>query len=448
MKSLNFKKTSEASGKGTFSFDTFEKDASFKIEFYIGKEAIVFMDESFFSEFSVKLANLRNQKPIEASLSGNLNNGSKIHIDKIILINVAGLKKGKSTPIKFKVFSPIVVSNESLKTVKGKTEIHYYITNFEFTGCEKTIYPKGGWKLDHFSVRFDGYTFNIKQVEKHKEIIEHLKKNKTSSITAEIIVKADLKEKDKLFPIIANICDILSFATGNSVVPITEEHLSNGKFVWRKTTSMRVDDFRSGDQLIPHLPPETIKEFTIKAYPNYTKLKNKLGLNVLINYYLLMKSSPILDVRCLLGFILLECLSNHTQEFYSKDGKPIESSMKKSKINKLDKILPKSNNLSKKTKDKIIQEFVYQFPSLQDSIKRLMDEFGMKYKKKEADIWKLRKEFIHKGMYPKNTTNHIQIYRDIVHFIDRLLLHILNYNGEFLNIADAYKTEKLIFSLR
>ena len=36
-----------------FSFDTFEKDASFKIEFYIGKEAIVFMDESFFSEFSV-----------------------------------------------------------------------------------------------------------------------------------------------------------------------------------------------------------------------------------------------------------------------------------------------------------------------------------------------------------------------------------------------------------
>jgi len=446
MKDATFRKIAEEKGKGTFSFDSFEKEASFKIEFYIGKEALIFMDESFFSEFSVKLSNLHNQKQIEASLSGTMDNGSKIHIDKIILINTAGLKKGKSTPIKFKVFSPIVVCNESLKPTKGKTEIHYYITNFEFIGCEKTIYPRDGWKLDHFSVSFDGYTFNIKQVEKYNEIIKHLKKNKTTSITAEIIVKAELKDKDKLYRIVTDICDILSLATGNSVVPITEEHLSNGKFIWKKTTSMRVEDFRSGDQLVPHLPPEAIREFTIKAYPNYTELKDDLGLNVLINYYLLMKSNPILDVRCLLGFILLECLSNHAQDFYSKKGKPIENSMKKSKIKQLNRILPKSNNLSKKTKDKIIAEFVYQFPSLQDSVKRLMDEFGMKYKKKEADIWKLRKEFIHKGMYPKNTKNHIQVYRNIVHFIDRLVIHILKYDGEFLNVANGYKTEKIKLS--
>jgi len=360
------------------------------------------------------------------------------------MVNATGLKKGKSTPIKFKVLSPIIVSNESLKPVKKKTEIHYYITNLEFIGCEKTIYSKGGWKLDHFSVNFDGYTFNIKQVEKYKEIIEHLKKNKTNAITAEIIVKADLNEKDKLYPIVANICDLLSFATSNSVVPITEEHLSNGKFVWSKTTSMRVDNFRSGDQLIPHLPPEAIREFTIKTYPNYSKLKEELGLNVLLDYYLLMKSNPILDVRCLLGFILLECLANHAQEFYAKNGNPIERSMKKNKIKQLNKILPKSHNLSKKTINKIIEEFVYPFPPLQDSIKRLMDEFGMKYKKKEAEIWKLRKEFIHKGMYPKNTENHVQIYRNIVHFIDRLVLHILKYDGEFLNVSNGYKTEKLL----
>ncbi len=444
MKTPTLRKRMEVSGKGTFGFDTFEKEALFKIELYIGKEALVFMDESFFYEFNTKLANLHNQKQIKASLSGNLNNGSKIHIDKIILINTAGLKKGKSTPIKFKVFSPIIVSNENLKPVKEKTEIHYSITNFEFIGCEKTIYPKGEWKLDHFSVSFDGYTFNIQQVEKYEERIEYLKKNKTSSITAEIVVKADLKERDKLYSIITNICNILSLATGNSVVPITEKHLSNGKFVWSETASMRVDDFRSGDQLIPHLPQEGIREFTIKTYPNYAKLKDNLGLNALLDYYLLMKSNPILDVRCLLGFILLECLSNHAQEFYSKEGKPIQNNMKKSKISKLDRILPKSNNLSKKTKEKVIEEFVSQFPSLQDSIKRLMDEFGMKYKKKEADIWKLRKEFIHKGMYPKNTTNHVQIYRGIVHFIDRLLLHILNYDGEFLNIANGYRTEKIV----
>ena len=122
-----------------------------------------------------------------------------------------------------------------------------------------------------------------------------------------------------------------------------------------------------------------------------------------------------------------------------------ENSMKKSKIKQLEKILPKSNNLSRKTKAKIIEEFGYKFPTLPDSIKRLMDDSGMKYKKKEAEIWKLRKEFIHKGMYPKDTTNHVQIYRNIIHFIDRLLLHILKYDGEFLNIAEGYKSEKINF---
>jgi len=437
------KKISSERGKGVFSFDNFEKETTFKIEFFIGKEALVYMDESFFSKFSVKLFNLHNQKQIVASLSGVMDNGSKIHIGKLILINTAGLKKGKSTPLKFKVFSPIIVSNESVEPIKGKTEICYEITNFEFTGCEKTIHPKGGWKLDHFSASFEGYTFIIKQLENYKEIIEEIKKNKTSAITAEIVVKAKLNDKENLYKIITNICEILSLATGNSVVPITEKHFSNDKFVWSRTTSMRVDSFRSGDQLIPHLPPETIREFAIKTYPNYTKLKEDLGLNVLINYYLLMKSNPILDVRCLLGFILLECLSNHAQEFYENNGKPIESSMKKSKIKQLNKILPKSNNLSKITKNKIINEYVYQFPSLQDSIKRLMNEFGMKYKKKEADIWKLRKEFVHKGMFPRNITNHIQIYRNIVHFIDRLILYLLKYDGEFLNIANSYKIEKI-----
>ena len=441
-----FKKKSSEKGKGVFSFDNFERETTFKIEFFIGKEALVYMDESFFSKFSVKLFNLHNQKQITASLSGIMDNGSKIHIEKLILINTAGLKKGKSTPLKFKVFSPITVSNESLTPIKGKTEIHYDITNFEFTGCEKTIYPKGGWNLDHFSVSSGGYTFVLKQLENYKEIIDEIKKNKSSAITSEIVVKADLNDKDKIYKIITNICDILSLATGNSVVPITEKHFSNKKFVWSRTTSMRVDNFRAGDQLIPHLPPETIREFVIKTYPNYTKLKEELGLNVLVNYYLLMKSNPVLDVRCLLGFILLECLSNHAQEFYENSGKPIESSLKKSKIKQLDKILPKSNNLSKKTKDKIIKEFVYQFPSLQDSIKRLMNEFGMKYKKKEADIWKLRKEFVHKGMFPKNTNNHVQIYRNIVHFIDRLVLHLLKYDGEYLNIANSYKIEKIKLS--
>jgi len=450
IKHLDFRKISKIRGKGTFIFDKFKKEAPFTIEFYIGREALVFMDISFFSKLNMKLSklHLHKQKYVEASLFGELKDGYKIHIDKLILIATTGLNKGKSNPVKFKAFSPIIISKEDLKPVKGKTEIRYYITNFEFTGCEKTMFPKGGWKLDHFTISINGYTFCIKKLEKYKEIIERIKKNKTSSITAEIIVKVDFKEREKIFSIINNICDLLSFATGNTVVPVTEEHLLDGKVVWAQTTSMKVYNFRSGDQLIPHLPPETIREFVIKAYPNYSKWKKKLGLNILIDYYLLMKSNPVLDVRCLLGYVLLECLSSHAQEFYAKKGEPIENSRKKGMVEQLNKILPKSNNLSKKTKNKIIEEFGPKYPPLQEPIERLMNEFRMRYKKKEAYIWGLRNKFIHKGMFPKNIQDPIKVYRDIVHFIDRLMLHILNYDGEFLNIADGYKVEKLIFKNR
>ena len=43
-KNQKFIKVSEEKGKGTFKFKDFEKEASFKLEFYIGKEALVFMD--------------------------------------------------------------------------------------------------------------------------------------------------------------------------------------------------------------------------------------------------------------------------------------------------------------------------------------------------------------------------------------------------------------------
>ena len=88
-KNQKFIKVSEEKGKGTFKFKDFEKEASFKLEFYIGKEALVFMDESFFSEVSVKLSNLHNQKSVEATLYGKMENGLKVHIERLILIQSA-----------------------------------------------------------------------------------------------------------------------------------------------------------------------------------------------------------------------------------------------------------------------------------------------------------------------------------------------------------------------
>ncbi|MBI2661937.1 hypothetical protein HYX11_00580 [Candidatus Woesearchaeota archaeon] len=437
-------KYSESNGKGKFKIGEIEKETSFKLEFYLGQDAILYMDEDFFSEINRSFINKKKNEPIIASLSGILENGAKIRIDHLILIQPSCLEKGKSTPIKFKVFSPVIISKYLQNSSPENEEIHFLITNFEFTGCDKTIYPNGGWKLNQLSVNVGGYTLIIKQVENYENIIKQLKhKNSLSAITAEIIIKSPIKDRDKIYPIVEDICSLCSFANGNSVVPVIEKHFSNVNLVFERISSMRIDPFSGGNQLIPNLPPEVIRDFVDNTHTAYVNYKDKLGLNILINYYLLMKSNPILDIRCLLGFVLLECLSDHAQEYYSKLGKPIDSSLRKGQISKLKKILPRSNNLSKKTLDKIIDEFVYKYPTLQDSINQLMNDFGMRQKRGEGRLFELRKSFIHKGMYPKGTTDHIVIYRSLVHFIDRLILNILGYKSIYLNIADNYKIEEI-----
>jgi len=55
---------------------------------------------------------------------------------------------------------------------------------------------------------------------------------------------------------------------------------------------MRIDPFSGGNQLISELPPEEIRDFLDNTYADYDKYKEKLGLNVIVSYYLLIKSSP------------------------------------------------------------------------------------------------------------------------------------------------------------
>jgi len=88
-------------------------------------------------------------------------------------------------------------------------------------------------------------------------------------------------------------------------------------------------------------------------------------------------------------------------------------------------------------------KLIYTFPTLRDAIEKLMKEFKMDYvNKEEKNIYSLRTSFIHKGKFPEKV-NPVQTYNQLVHFVDRLILHILGYTKEYLDISDGYKHKKL-----
>ena len=443
---MSVKIYSELEGKGKFKFEDAEREGEFKLIVYIGKDAELYLYKDFRSELTRDiLRKFLEGKRIICSLNGELNGGRRIIIDKLILTSGGGIEKGKSKPLTFKVFSPIVISKD--KKESKETKIEFLVTNLSFTGCDITVYPDGSQKLDNFTINLDDHEITIRQLENYKEIEEALKRREyPSAITSKIIVEASLDKARKVSETVNNLCNLLSFATGNSVVPVVERHIENSEIVWQRASSMRVDPFKSGNYLIPELPPDELKNFVNETYGKYKKYKESFGLPVIFDYYLLMKSISVIDIECLLGFVLLECLSSHAQEYYEKGDTPVNPSMVKRNIKELKKMLPKDHNLDEKIIERIAREIGYSKPTLQDTIARIMKDFKMEYKGGEDKIFSLRKEFIHRGMYPKDTPNHLEIYYRIVHFIDRLILHVLGYSGSFLNISNGYKQESIKLS--
>ena len=217
------KKFAELKGKGTIKAKGFTARNKFKIEFYIGDQALLFFESSMFSKARKEI----NKKKIEeVSFFGELDNKNKLSIERLIKISSGDIIKGVQMPMKFKVFSDISIHQKAFKSTKDES-IVFRIANLEFTGCEKTITPGGGWSIDHMTLNIEGYSIIVKQLKGYKEVEKKLRKKEiTSAETAEIIINANHKDQDKVRKIVNDICWLLSFARGNTVVPFGEIHLS------------------------------------------------------------------------------------------------------------------------------------------------------------------------------------------------------------------------------
>ncbi len=436
------KQVFEYKGIGFLISNGIKMESTFQMELYLGEQAILFFDLDMFSKDRQTISSNQDNS---FKFSGTLEDGTKINIEELILISLGDIVNGEQRPVKLKVFSEISFNRGILKN-NQKERIVFRVTNLEFIGSERTMIPEGGWKLDHFSLVIDKFPIEIRQFGDYENTIKVLRKAEYASAeTAEISIFSNHDNQDKIREIVHDLCWLMSFATGNSIVPFHEMHFDDETCVREVFRSVRVEPFKSGNHIIPSLPPETLPSFLTEVYPNYIKHKHELGLDVVLNYYELMKRNQIMDVRCVLVYILLECLSNNAQEFYELKGNPIQCHLKESKIESLRSCLTKYS-VSDEDINKLIKEHIYQYPTLQESLTALMNDFKMKFKEGEVKLFELRKEFVHKGKFPKEL-NPIKTYNLLVHFIDRIILHILGYTGEYLDISDGYKHKKLEFTL-
>jgi len=433
------KKLVEWKGKGNIIARDFKAESNFALEFYIGRQGMLFFEADMFSQIR---KDIKKKKLKEFSFNGEFDNGVRLSIDRLILIGQGDIINGEQMPLKLKVFSEISVNRNDFKA-SHEQKILFRVANLAFTGCEKTFTAHGGWSIDHFTINIDGYPIEVRRLKEYKDLEKEVRKGKvTNAETAQIIVIAKHTEHKNVLKVINDLCWLMSFATGNTVVPFGEIHLDGKKIAHESYRNMRTEPFKFDNHVIPEMPSELLPQFLEETYPNYKKYKKELGMDVILNYYELMRRNPIMDVRCVLGYVLLEALSNNAQEYYNKKKDPVKNSMLKSKEKKLKKILPEHKIITDEVIENLKKEFIYPHPSLQDSINKLMKEFKMKYEKNEDKLFGLRKDFIHKGKFQDGVPP-VETSNKLFHFIDRLILHILRYTKEYLDISDGYKHKKL-----
>ena len=144
----SMQKILEGKGQGKIIYEKFEVKSTFSIEFYIGEQAILFFDLDM---FSIEREKIRKTDDKGCRFVGQLEDGSKITIDKLILISEGDIDKGVQKPIKYKVFSSVKINRTDFDNSSDE-KILFTLSNLEFNGCEKTLSAFAGWSLDHFTL--------------------------------------------------------------------------------------------------------------------------------------------------------------------------------------------------------------------------------------------------------------------------------------------------------
>jgi hypothetical protein len=306
-------------------------------------------------------------------------------------------------------------------------EIQFLITNLEFPSFGRILKLGEEPERGHLILSIDNHNIVLEQAENYREIIKGLRNG--AQITTRMIVRENPENWKAVTEVVDNLCSLMSFMNGNSIFSVEEIGISKGKITHHKLYNPKIENFKPAPQFVP---PMKFKSFLEKTYSNFVKFKDVLGLPILFNYYVLMNTSDYLEVSCLFGYILLECLSYHAQEYYKDTSIPIQSSLLKDNVRKIRKILHKNyileNRIDSITKELLEKEVIYQHPTLPDSIYRIMKDFNIDRAPDDQEIFDLRNHYVHEGISPKRGREHTEFTRRFTFFIFRLLSGILGYD--------------------
>lgn len=281
--------------------------------------------------------------------------------------------------------------------------IYFGITNLEFTGNEFEKVESNKNSLNKLVFSLDGKKITFKKLSDYDGILKQMKQTTTSNVTCELKLEIETEfgiERAKEF--VSVICNLLTIAKGKKVNWIYYKIYDSSSQLLAKEHQPRVTSGFAGVELIDDIPAKNLVDFIQVCYPNYINLDSKFNFQNIVNAYTDTRSKGFLETRCLALFSLVDYLVHKSS---------------------------KERALRKRI-DATISEF--KVPIDDDDILNYIES---------------RNSLVHEMAF--HTTSPRSEYFDNLHFLDRMLLRILGYEGYYINVTklphiSGSQTDKLV----
>jgi hypothetical protein len=291
---------------------------------------------------------------------------------------------------------------------------------------------------DMMIINIASKTFSFKKKSPYNEVkdkkrtkdIQQLLKNKRFDVTCEVTVLSKKSEIETSRDLMKDILSILSFLTCNYVSIIYEDIFCEEKLIKSVHYKHKYFDYIDGLYMINPHKEEILKKVVENGYANFKQYKSILGLNELLELYLLSIRERIIESKYVIIAVAIETIASYTSKYSKYLGVPISNTAKTNKEKDLLKLIKKKKI---RVTDQFIEELLiitgYNNLKLPDKLRFIFERFNFAYEKTELDDFlKYRNIMIHSGI-SKDYELIMKQYYALLSLFDRFILTVLNWKG-------------------
>lgn len=363
----------------------------------------------------------------EIKLSGTTIEGNIIDLSNLICIKNSfhtSLEK-KSQDIIYQV-KEFTIGNSNLES--EKVLYRFFLTNLYKTEISLTL---------------NNYSIKISPVHNYPEVLQNIKAQRID-VTHTAEIEANLPDKDSVIKIVDNLCLLLTLAQGCSIQWISYEIGRMGEkpfYVYHKNAVAK--SYGTQTLLLPK-SSEAIEVFINETFSKFESIDQKWELRKAILAYNDAKiESDYLEFRALKMTIVLEhlkgiYLEQHDKTFLIDESifEEIEPYLKNLVASAIQTIfLPKYPETIVKMIADHTQAFKW-YP-FRKAISDLCDDINLKINSKERGRFvDIRNDLVHRMSFNPKYGSEWEQYTFLMTFVGKILLAILDYEGEFFDWSD------------